>query len=117
MSVPAEAEGAARAVMTPKSVTFTYDPRLAPEGSDAEYAARLLERAVSHVNVDVDGLVQRYLADVVRDLDEAHAEQLRLRTHRLITEALTAAQANLHRRLGIDLALSLLPRLERTTSP
>lgn len=100
--------------LTPHRVEFTYDPRLAPAGSHAEYAAELLERTVRHVDIDVDGLVDRYLRDVTKGLDARRAEQLSLRTASLINEALSAARVNLHHRLGLDLATTLLPRLERT---
>lgn len=101
--------------ITPQRVEFTFDPRLAPTGSHAEYAAQLLDRTVRHVTVDVDGLVERYLRDVVRGLDAERAEQLSLRTTSLITEVLSVVRTNLHHRLGLDLATTLLPRLERTT--
>jgi len=112
MSVPAEVEALAR--ITPTRVVFEYDPRLSPAGSDAEYAAELLARAVGYVNVDVAGLVQRYLADVARDLPADVASQVSLRAVSLVESVRMAMQANLRRRLGLDLATTLLPRLERT---
>ena len=107
MSVPAEAEARLR------SITVEFDPALAPKGSDAEYASRLLERTVSHVSIDVGGLVQRALADVTRDLPASQAERVVRRTESLVDDVLGAVRANLRYRLGLDLATSLLPRLER----
>lgn len=103
-----------------RSVTFTYDPRLAPTGSHAEYAVRLLEQAVSYVgDIDVGSAVAAYLVDLDTELDpdalpeECVAGEI-LRLTALVESVLETAQANLRRRLEITLATTLLPRLERT---
>lgn len=110
MSIPAEAESALRY----QSVTFEFDPTQVPKGSHAEYAARLLERTVACVDLDAAGLVQRYLRDVTEGLAPDRAAQLTLRTEALVATVLDVARHNVQHRLGLDLAATLLPRLERT---
>lgn len=161
MSVPTEAEAAARIAQADqavqdakqvlhalqserghyKSVTFEFDPAQAPKGSDAEYAARLLERATGYVQADVGALISGFLETYTswlfenalppsEYLHEGETEpcdscrqkygptptqiaNMALPLTALLESALDVVRTNVHHRLGLDLATTLLPRLER----
>lgn len=111
MTAPDEAQalprvaavGRTHAVTRVRTVVFSYDPSLAEAGSEAQYAARLLERAVSYVDaIDLDGLLASH--------DAAPASEL-------AKHLLDAVRLSMSRRLGLDFATTLLPRLtEKRTS-
>ena len=106
-------------------VTQVVFETTAPQESTtaAKYAAQLMARTVGHLEkVDVGAIVTAYLEGVDAGLDPASLHQLLdheelgaeiLRLTALVETVLDQAKSTLRTRMAMDLATTLIPRLER----
>lgn len=106
-------------------VTKVVFETTAPQESTpaAKFAAQFAARTVGHLEkVDVGAIVSAYLEALDAGLDPASLSQLDdevlgieiLRITALVETVLDQARAALRNRLAIDIAMTLIPRLEGT---
>lgn len=104
-------------------VVFETTAAQQDSSSAAKYAAQFMARTVGHLEkVDVGALVGAYLEALDEGLDPSSLSQLDdevlateiLRITALVETVLDQARAVLRTRLAIDIATSLIPKLEGT---
>lgn len=124
----AQAEVYLQGAVTPREVTFRFDPRLAPKGTPEEVSHRLLTGALRQVRAAHNGSVQRVMDDLIADLrtvvpydgsgrtTAAQDRELRDLLERMCERVVDVQVDALNARLGVLLATVLMPHLEGDTN-